>query len=93
MPLVARYEVADLSDGAGASSRKVRDHDDGQAVDRGDGAGRDAHGEQLRRQGILVEEVAQQVGGDPAVDDHGDRPGRAGQADEEGLQPRPGLPG
>jgi hypothetical protein len=35
---------------------KVRgrgDHDDGQAVDRGDDAGRDAHGEQLRRQGIV----------------------------------------
>jgi len=43
--------------------------------------------------GIVVEEVAQHVGGDPAVGDHGDRPGRAGQADEEGLQPRPGLPG
>lgn len=69
------------------------DHDDGQAVDRGDGAGRDARGEQLRRQGIVVDEVAQPVGGDPAVGDHGDRPGRAGQADVEGLQPRPGLPG
>ena len=70
-----------------------RDHDDGQVVDRGDGAWRDTCGEQLRRQGILVEEVAQQVGGDPAVGDHGDRPGCVGQGGEECLQPCPGLPG
>jgi hypothetical protein len=89
-------EAADVSDGIGTGLQEVcgrSDHDDGQVVDRGDGAWRDACGEQLRREGILVEEVAQQVGGDPAVGDHGDRPGRAGQAGEECLQPCPGLPG
>jgi len=53
--------VADVSDGAGTSSGKVcgrSDHDDGQVVDRGDGAWRDARSEQLRRQGIVVEQVA-----------------------------------
>jgi hypothetical protein len=97
MPLFARYgSGADVSAGTGPSSGEVcgrRDHDDGQVVDRGDGAGRDTRGEQPRRQGILVEEVAQQVGGDPAVGDDRDRPGRAGQVGEECLQPRPGLPG
>ena len=73
--------MADVSDGTGTGLREVRgrrDRDDGQVVDRGDGAGRDACAGQLRPQGILVEEVAQQVGGDPGV---------------ECLQPRPGLPG
>ena len=37
-----------------------------------------AHGGMPARQGIVVEEVAQQVGGDPAVGDHRDRPRRAG---------------
>jgi len=68
-------------------------HDDGQIVDRSDGAWGNACGEQLRRQGIIIEKVAQQIGGDPAVGDHRGRPVRAGQADEECLQPRLGLPG
>ena len=52
-----------------------------------------ARREQVRRQAIVIDKVAEQFGGDPAVGDHRDRPRRASQASEECLQPRPGLPG
>lgn len=69
-----------------------RNHDDGQVVDRSDGERRDTCGEQLRRQRILLKEVAQQIASNPAAGDDRHRPGNTGQADEECLQPRPGLP-
>jgi hypothetical protein len=51
------------------------DHDDGQVVGRDDGAGGNACGEQVRRQGIITGKAALQLGGDPAVGERRGRPG------------------
>jgi len=68
------------------------DHDDVQLVDGSDGTRWYARIQQVRGQGIIAQEVAQQVGRDPAVGDRGDGPGCAGQAGEECLQPCSCLP-
>jgi len=68
------------------------DHDEVQVVNDSDGTRWYARIQQVRGQGIIANQVAQQVGRDPAVGDRRDRPGCAGQASEECLQPCSCLP-